>query len=110
MHSNSWFQPHGAPGPSAWARERSQNWRTICPSVAPPSVPAPVAALLAPAYLRERAALISPMKALPAVSAGVPLPLAAWQFAPGDPSERPSTSHFSIVDKFGDAGKALAEV
>ena len=69
----------------------------------PEFVPAPVAALLAPAYLRERAALISPLKALPTVSAGVPLPLAAWDFAPGDPSERPSTSHFSIVDKFGDA-------
>ena len=37
------------------------------------------------------------------IAPGEPLPAAAWKFAPGDPSERPSTSHFSIVDRFGDA-------
>jgi gamma-glutamyltranspeptidase/glutathione hydrolase len=37
------------------------------------------------------------------IAAGEPLPAAAWQFAPGAASERPSTSHFSIVDRFGDA-------
>ena len=69
----------------------------------PPFVAAPVAELLSPGYLRARAALIDPTKALPSVSAGNPLPAAAWHFAPGTPSERPSTSHFSIVDGFGDA-------
>jgi gamma-glutamyltranspeptidase / glutathione hydrolase len=69
----------------------------------PDFVHAPVAELLAPAYLRERSALIDPKKALLSVTAGAPLPLAAWEFAPGTPSERPSTSHFSIVDRFGAA-------
>jgi gamma-glutamyltranspeptidase/glutathione hydrolase len=69
----------------------------------PNFVAAPVAALLEPGYLRTRAALIDPAKALPMVAAGNPLPAAAWEFAPGTASERPSTSHFSIVDAFGDA-------
>jgi gamma-glutamyltranspeptidase/glutathione hydrolase len=69
----------------------------------PRFVAAPVAALLEPGYLRARAALIDPAKALPTVAAGSPLPAAAWEFAPGAGAERPSTSHFSIVDAFGDA-------
>jgi gamma-glutamyltranspeptidase/glutathione hydrolase len=69
----------------------------------PEFVPAPVADLLAPVYLRNRAALIDPKKALPDVAAGAPRPGLAWEFAPGTPAERPSTSHFSIADKFGDA-------
>jgi gamma-glutamyltranspeptidase/glutathione hydrolase len=69
----------------------------------PEFVPAPVTDLLAPAYLRERAALIDPKKALPNVAAGVPRAGLAWEFAPGTSAERPSTSHFSIADKFGDA-------
>jgi gamma-glutamyltranspeptidase/glutathione hydrolase len=69
----------------------------------PSFVPAPVDALLAPAYLRARAALIDERAALRDVAAGVPLEAAAWSFAPGEASERPSTSHFSIVDRFGDA-------
>jgi gamma-glutamyltranspeptidase/glutathione hydrolase len=68
----------------------------------PQFVPAPVAGLLAPGYLRSRAALIDPSKAMATIAPGEPLPAAAWQFAPGEPSERPSTSHFSIVDRFGD--------
>ena len=66
-------------------------------------VDAPVALLLDPSYLRARAALIDPNKALGSVTPGNVLPAAAWQFAAGTPSERPSTSHFSIVDRFGDA-------
>jgi gamma-glutamyltranspeptidase/glutathione hydrolase len=69
----------------------------------PSFVAAPVAALLEPRYLRARAGLIDPAKALPTVAAGDPLPAAAWEFAPGAGAERPSTSHFSIVDAFGDA-------
>ena len=69
----------------------------------PGFVAVPVAALLEPGYLRARAGLIDPAKALPAVAAGDPLPAAAWEFAPGAGAERPSTSHFSIVDAFGDA-------
>jgi gamma-glutamyltranspeptidase/glutathione hydrolase len=69
----------------------------------PKFVDAPVTELLAPGYLRERAALIDPAKALPQVVAGSPHPGVAWQYAPGSGSERPSTSHLSIADRFGDA-------
>ena len=69
----------------------------------PQFVTAPVAALLDAGYLRARAALIDPQKAMATIAPGEPLPAAAWQFAPGTASERPSTSHFSIVDRFGDA-------
>jgi gamma-glutamyltranspeptidase/glutathione hydrolase len=69
----------------------------------PAFVPAPVAALLEPRYLRARAALIDPTKALPTVAAGDPLPAVAWEFAPGAGDDIPSTSHFSIVDAYGDA-------
>jgi gamma-glutamyltranspeptidase/glutathione hydrolase len=69
----------------------------------PDFVPAPVTEMLAPGYLRDRAALIDPNKALPNVAAGAPRPGVAWEFAPGSAEERPSTSHFSIADKFGDA-------
>ncbi|HWN40359.1 MAG TPA: gamma-glutamyltransferase [Gammaproteobacteria bacterium] len=69
----------------------------------PSFVQAPVAALLDGQYLRSRAALIDPGKALPVVAPGDPLPKAAWDYAAGSGEERPSTSHFSIVDRFGDA-------
>jgi gamma-glutamyltranspeptidase / glutathione hydrolase len=69
----------------------------------PQFVTAPVAALLDAGYLGARAALIDPQKAMATIAPGEPLPAAAWQFAPGTASERPSTSHFSIVDRFGDA-------
>ncbi len=69
----------------------------------PAFVAAPVAGLLRADYLRERAALIDPGKAMVSVVAGSPLPAAAWHYAPGMASERPSTSHFSIVDRFGEA-------
>jgi gamma-glutamyltranspeptidase / glutathione hydrolase len=69
----------------------------------PEFVAAPVAALLDPSYLSARAALIDPKKAMTTIAAGEPLPAAAWEFASGTASERPSTSHFSIVDRFGDA-------
>jgi gamma-glutamyltranspeptidase/glutathione hydrolase len=66
-------------------------------------VDAPVAALLKPDYLAARAHLIDYKKALPSVEAGRPTPAIAWNFAPAAASERPSTSHFSIVDRYGDA-------
>jgi gamma-glutamyltranspeptidase / glutathione hydrolase len=69
----------------------------------PAFVAAPVAGLLDAAYLRARASLIDPGKAMASVAPGNPLPAAAWRYAPGTASERPSTSHFSIVDRFGDA-------
>jgi gamma-glutamyltranspeptidase/glutathione hydrolase len=69
----------------------------------PQFVAAPIAGLLDPGYLRARAALIDPTKAMATIAPGEPLPAAAWEYAAGRASERPSTSHFSIVDRFGDA-------
>jgi gamma-glutamyltranspeptidase/glutathione hydrolase len=69
----------------------------------PRFVAAPVAELLDARYLRARASLIDPAKALTTVAPGEPLPAAAWNYASGAASERPSTSHFSIVDRHGGA-------
>ena len=69
----------------------------------PQFVAAPVAGLLDAGYLRARASLIDPDKAMATIAPGDPLPAAAWEYARGVASERPSTSHLSIVDRFGDA-------
>ncbi len=69
----------------------------------PAFVDAPVAGLLDAGYLRSRAALIDPDRALATIVPGEPPAAAAWDYAPGTASERPSTSHFSIVDRFGGA-------
>jgi gamma-glutamyltranspeptidase/glutathione hydrolase len=69
----------------------------------PAFVDVPVAALLDPHYLARRAQAIDYRRALPSVAAGVPAGAAAWRFAPSASEERPSTSHFSIVDAGGDA-------
>jgi gamma-glutamyltranspeptidase/glutathione hydrolase len=69
----------------------------------PAFIDVPVAALLATDYLAQRSALVDPRRALSSVSAGMPLPQAATNLAPSLPRERPSTSHLSIVDKWGDA-------
>ena len=69
----------------------------------PEFVDVPVAGLLDPSYLRMRSALIEPERALRDVSAGVPALAEVARFAPSPPNEMSSTSHFSIVDGFGDA-------
>jgi len=64
-------------------------------------VPVDVAALLAPAYLKQRAQLIGPRsmgRAQPGTPSGGPVALAA------DPSPlRSATSHLSVVDRWGHA-------
>lgn len=66
-------------------------------------VDVPVEGLLSKPYLLRRATLISPARAMPKASAGVPAKtLAANQISSPDQS-LPSTSHFSIVDSFGNA-------
>jgi gamma-glutamyltranspeptidase/glutathione hydrolase len=69
----------------------------------PAFVDVPVAALLSRAYLDERAALIDERAVRPAVAPGRPAQLTAWNYAPSGFSEIASTSHFSIVDRWGDA-------
>ena len=64
-------------------------------------VPMPTEGLLASDYLRARARLITPNKALADVAPGAP----AWHYAhnqaPDIALELPSTSHFNIVDAQG---------
>jgi gamma-glutamyltranspeptidase/glutathione hydrolase len=69
----------------------------------PKFVDVPVAGLLDRGYVRMRSTLIDPAKALRDVTAGVPVLAEAARFAPSPPNEMSSTSHFSIVDRFGDA-------
>jgi gamma-glutamyltranspeptidase / glutathione hydrolase len=69
----------------------------------PDFVEVPVAELLDPAYLERRAALIDPERAIRNVAAGEPRPGTARRHAPSAPQEIVSTSHFSIVDAWGDA-------
>lgn len=64
-------------------------------------VPMPTDGLLDTSYLKERAALISPGKALPSVSPGTPPWQHAVNYSPDAAIELPSTSHFNIVDRDG---------
>lgn len=76
----------------------------------PDFVDVPVEALMSPAYIRQRSALIDPEHAIGNVTAGQPMPEAASLFAPSPVSELTSTSHFSIVDRFGDAVSMTSSV
>jgi gamma-glutamyltranspeptidase/glutathione hydrolase len=69
----------------------------------PAFVDVPVAGLLAPGYIAERARLVDPRATQRSVLPGKPLELAAWNYASAPFSELSSTSHFSIVDEWGDA-------
>ena len=66
-------------------------------------VPVPVQGLLAPAYLRQRAALLDRGDALPEVQPGAPEFDHALLWGDDDAIELPSTSHISIVDRYGNA-------
>ncbi|MCC6913964.1 MAG: gamma-glutamyltransferase [Rhodospirillaceae bacterium] len=67
----------------------------------PDSVPVPTEALIAPDYLKARAALVKEDQRLPVAEAGkVP---AKHAFVTADSPELPSTTHFSIVDRDGNA-------
>lgn len=65
--------------------------------------PVPVEGLLDPAYLAGRAELLRGAKALPAAEAGKPKWNHAGLRVDGVSLERPSTSHISIVDRYGNA-------
>jgi gamma-glutamyltranspeptidase/glutathione hydrolase len=69
----------------------------------PAFVDVPVAELLSPDYIAERARLVDPGTTQRSVLPGKPLALAAWNYASAPFSELSSTSHFSIVDEWGDA-------
>jgi gamma-glutamyltranspeptidase / glutathione hydrolase len=65
----------------------------------PDFVPVPVKALLDPAYLRRRGALISADRAMTKVTAGLPAP----GLALGEGPEEHGTSHFVVIDRQGNA-------
>ena len=66
-------------------------------------VPVPVAGLLAPEYLAERAALIRPDRSLDGALPGSPPGAPLAELADGAAPELPSTSQLSIVDAAGNA-------
>ena len=66
-------------------------------------VPVPTAGLVDPAYLTERAMLLRGDTALPEVAPGAPAFDHALHWADNVDISRPSTSHISIVDRYGNA-------
>ncbi len=67
----------------------------------PDVVHVPVAALLSPAYLKQRAALIDPARDMGQAQAGV-LPPSSPPYAPQRTPQLPGTSHLSVVDDSGE--------
>jgi len=65
-------------------------------------VDVPVSGLVDPAYIASRSALISPDKAIEKATPGTP-PGVTTAFAPGTPPQENGTTHFSVVDKDGNA-------
>jgi gamma-glutamyltranspeptidase/glutathione hydrolase len=75
----------------------------------PDFVDVPVAGLLAPAYLAERAALVAPDRSLGRAVAGQP-PGARAALPEGIPVELEATTHFSVVDGEGNAVASTASI
>ena len=73
-------------------------------------VPVPVAALLDRSYLARRAALIAPDRSLGRAKAGAPPLRAAGPRPPAEVRRGLSTTHFSVVDSFGDAVSMTASI
>lgn len=65
-------------------------------------VPVPVEGLVDPAYIAQRSALISADKALAEAKPGTPAGIKV-ALAPGDRPDEHGTTHFSVVDKDGNA-------
>ncbi|MCR9114419.1 MAG: gamma-glutamyltransferase [Rhodobacteraceae bacterium] len=66
-------------------------------------VPVPVEGLIDPSYLARRSGLLTGDDALPEVAPGEPEFDHTLNWADDDAIERPSTSHISIVDRYGNA-------
>lgn len=73
-------------------------------------VPVPVEGMLDAAYLVERGALLAGDDALPEVSAGSPAFDHALNWADDEAIELPSTSHISIVDRFGNVASMTTTI
>lgn len=72
----------------------------------PDFVPQPVAALLDPAYLRARAALIRPEAVLREALPGLP----EQRGEAAQPLEPPATTHLVVVDRWGDVVSVTASI
>jgi gamma-glutamyltranspeptidase/glutathione hydrolase len=66
-------------------------------------VPVPLRGLVDPGYLRRRAAVINPDKALGKAAAGDPPAREGLLHAPGEALDLPSTTHLSVIDGEGNA-------
>tara|TARA_R100001369_G_scaffold30979_1_gene54933 strand:- start:967 stop:2778 length:1812 start_codon:yes stop_codon:yes gene_type:complete len=73
-------------------------------------VPVPVAGMLDPTYLAERAKLLRGDDALPEVTAGAPAFDHALNLADDISIELPSTSHVSIVDSMGNVASMTTTI
>ncbi|VCU70656.1 Gamma-glutamyltranspeptidase precursor [Pigmentiphaga humi] len=76
----------------------------------PDFVDVPVQALLEPAYVARRAALIRPDRAMGRAHPGEPLPGALSRHGEDDTPALPSTTHLSIVDAEGNAVAMTASI
>lgn len=97
----------------SWGASDAKSWQVIADASAlafadrgmymadEDFVPMPTAGLLNADYVKQRASLITPGKALESVSAGTP----PWDYAQlqsqDESIELPSTSHFNVVDSDG---------
>ena len=66
-------------------------------------VPVPVAGMIDRKYLAARSALIDPARTIPKAVAGTPPGSEKLTFAPSPQLEEYGTSHFSVVDRAGNA-------
>ncbi|MGE3690655.1 MAG: gamma-glutamyltransferase [Novosphingobium sp.] len=66
-------------------------------------VKVPVAGLTDPGYLASRSALIDPARSMASVAAGTPPGAQTLSRADPPPSEEHGTSHFSVIDRRGNA-------
>ncbi len=73
-------------------------------------VPVPVAGLLEPGYMADRASVLDTDKALEDVSAGQPAWDHALNWADDESIELPSTSHISIVDAAGNVASMTTTI
>jgi len=96
-----------------WGAEDARSWQVIADAsrlafadrgmymADEDFVPMPTQGLLDKSYLKQRAKLIQPGKALESTSAGTPPWNYAYNQSQDESIELPSTSHFNIVDKQG---------
>ena len=76
----------------------------------PAFVDVPVAGMLDSAYLARRARLIRPGRSLGVADAGDPPGVGGAVHAPNMAADRPSTTHFSIIDQWGNAVSMTSSV